>query len=93
MSDTVTKILHEAEGHPTIVEVPLGFTAVVFDADGQLDLALVPADDELPREEHTGEALANEGMMSFMGLLMALQNPEVRAYIEHKVNHQDVPQA
>lgn len=80
-----TKIVHEEPGEPTTILVQPGATAVVFNADGSLDLALIPDHAQLTPIEGTDDYEANEGMLRFMAILFAIKDPEILALVKKRL--------
>lgn len=76
------KIIKEAPGEPTVIQIETDESCLIFYADGKHEAFVASPDN--PEDEN---ALAKASMVEVCIALIALQDPQIRAMIEDRFSN------
>jgi len=77
------RILREGPGEPTVIEIAVGESIIVFDDDGGHEAMM--ADVGEGEQDEDGDEIANISAVEVTIALIALADPIIRALIEEKI--------
>ena len=79
------KILHDAAGEPTILEINRDESIIIFERDGSVGVSIMAS----PEDEEDEDSYAPPSAASMAIALIALSDPQIRMLIEQKLTDDD----